>query len=79
MNVKFLSTTYRPTEEKLRELQKMQEHIHYSRTEYLFQIRNDSPRMQAARKAELHRMFRNRWEVHTNEEFTDLQESATEL
>lgn len=66
MNVKFLNTNYRPTDEQLAALEKMQELIHYTRIEYFFQIRKESPRMQAARIEELRRMYRARWEVISN-------------
>lgn len=63
MNVSFLSTNYYPTQEERRVLDKLQERIHYRKVEYLYNIRHESPRMIAARKEEMHLMWRSRWEV----------------
>lgn len=63
MNVAFIPTTYRPSDEKMVQLMKMQDHIHFTRVEYIYSIRNDSPRNQMLRKQEVHKMFRDRWEV----------------
>lgn len=65
MNVKFINTGYIPTEEERRKLDKMQELIHFTRVQYFYEIRNDSPRMQMARVEELRRMYRARWQVIT--------------
>jgi hypothetical protein len=76
MNVKFLNTPYRPSDEELRKLRRMQETIHYTRIQYLYEIRHDSPRMQAARIEHLHRMYRDRWNVISNA-CEDLTEKIT--
>ena len=73
MNVKFLNTAYRPSDEKLRELEKMQEIIHYSRLQSYYEIRNDPQWMHAARIEELRRMYRSRWKV-LSDEVSDLSE-----
>ena len=78
MNVKFFPTLYIPTPEKMAELNKMQELIHFTRIEYLYQLRNDSPRMRAARIYELHKMYRARWKLILGDnEKISLQESSS--
>jgi len=52
----FIGTKYWPTSEQLKELQAMQERLHYYRVEFLNSIKRESPWQQAM----AHERFRNR-------------------
>jgi hypothetical protein len=63
MRVMFIGTLYQPSKEKRKELEIMQETIYWSRIQYLHEIRHNSPKMIEARIENLHKMYRDKWEV----------------
>lgn len=67
MNVSFLNTLYRPSNEKLQELQRLQEIIHYSRVTALYEVKGKSKHETVQRMKNFHAHFRRRWEVISNE------------
>lgn len=71
MNVKFINTLFQQTEEKLRKLNKIQELLRFSKIQYLNEIRNDPPWIQAGRLKELPKMYRARWKVYGPNDYVD--------
>lgn len=63
MNVSFIPTVYRPSDERLQELHKIQEVIYFTRVEWYQNSRHLPLSQQRLRKEEMHQTFRNCWKL----------------